>query len=668
MKRTIYFILLISGWLISCGTDETVIDPFEGTDNFIYSFALTAGNQVYDAEITDTLIRITLPPKTSLAGASVRYELAEKATIVPAPETIKDWSRPVDFIITSHNGKQQTYTYVYEYEDLVHKGNVFLKTQAEVNAFAATGITAIEGTLTIGFYKDKPVTNVDSLVYLRRIEGSVIFKYPGSLESIHGLENLEEVGSLTIPGNENITSVSFPVLKVVNIDLDVSNDVTDISLPSLRTVVRNFTVWNLGKSSDIGNLESCGGKLTARGNETGFTFSKLMNAGSLNLGGKIDFPALNKVSEIWIGSGMSSFAVLEECENIRAYNDGRGDFPVLMLVTGSAEVSSATSMPVLKTVGGDFSGFSPLLESVGGVLSCNSNTLADMTHLQKAGEIELNLSASADLTGIRIEKKLTVGQSKGVVCTLKGPEECDYILDINFSSEPEGITFEGFKSVGGLSGYIWRGNVSLPFVHEVNGDCECLVGDSQPGDKIVLENLTEVKGTMSLFAHEISCPKLVTIGKKLKCNEKNTAFEELSLPVLETIGDGSLSLTNPCMDMDMRWCKILNIPKLEQIRGSVNILAGIAEQITMPSLSTIDGTLQISGDYTSAGLNNSLTTLAFPLLTTIRKVEIKNCMALKDYSTFAKVIPTLNSSTWRISGCGYNPVWQDMADGNYVGQ
>ncbi len=666
MKYTICFLLGIFGLLVSCGTDETVVDPFKGKDHYIYSFALTIGDQVYDAEIVDTLIRVTLPPNISLKDASVRYELAEKATISPAPETIEDWSRPVNFVVVSHSGERQTYTYDYAYEDIVYKGNVFLKTQAEVDVFAVTGISAIEGTLIIGFYENNPVTNLDSLIHLHRVDGAIVFKYPGYLESIRGLENLKEVGSLTIPDNEFVTSVSFPDLERVTSDLLIlSQNVTDVSLPSLRTVVHDFSIRNIKKNINachVGNLESCGGKLSVWGSGAEFTFPKLTSANSLDVRGNVNCPELSSVSDIMISGGVALFPLLKECKNIQTYNDGKGDFPVLATIVEAAAVSSTTSTPCLTTVGGDFSGFSPLLESVGGVLSCGSATLIDMPHLQKVGGLDIGLSASVDLTNLQIGQKLVVHQSKGVVCTLKGPEECDYLLNVQFADQPENITFEGFRKVGALEVYVWEGSLLLPFVYEVEGDCSCMVGNSGADDRIELANLKKVGGTIGLFAHQISCPSLVTIGKKLKFSDNNTAFEVLSLPVLESVGNGSLALTNPCLDIDLRWCKSLKLPVLKQIQGSVNIAAGVAERIAMPALTTLDGTLQITGN------NSVLTTLDFPLLAAIRKVEIKNCTALKDYSTFAGVIPELNSSTWRISGCGYNPTWQDMSDGKYIGQ
>lgn len=666
MKYAIFFLLWMCGLFVSCGTDETIVDPFKGTDNYIYSFALVAGGQVYNAEVTDTLIRVTLPPETPLAGASALYELAEKATIEPAPETITDWSQPIDFVVVSHSGDKRTYRFEYVYEDRIYDGDVFLKTQAEVDAFAATGITAIEGTLTVGFYEDRPVVHVDSLIHLRRVSGAIVFKNPANITDIGGLSRLEEIGGLSVPENENITSVSFPNLKVVTSDLTINSKyITAISLPSLRTVIRNFYCRNKGKdknSCNINRLEICGGVLSVRGEGTEFIFSKLTNVGNLNIGSDAGFPALSKVSDILIENDSASFPALEECKSIQIYNNGRGDFPILTTVIESANVSSSTSMPCLKTVGGDFAGFSPLLESVGGAFKCDSDLLAKMPYLQKVGELEINLSSSVELVNLQIGQKLIVRQSKDAVCTLKGPEECDYTLDIYFSDKPEHIAFEGFKRVGALYAYLWEGSIALPFVHEIEGNCNCVVGNSRPGDEIELKNLNRVEGTVSLFAHKIFCPNLLTIGKKLKISENNIAFEELSLPVLRAVGDGSLAQTNPCLDIDLRWCKSLSLPALNRISGSVSIAAGIAERVTMPVLTTLDGTLQITGT------NSSLAVLDFPLLAAIRKVEIKDCVALKDFSAFAGVIPALNTSTWRISGCGYNPTWQDMSDGKYIGQ
>ncbi len=40
---------------------------------------------------------------------------------------------------------------------------------------------------------------------------------------------------------------------------------------------------------------------------------------------------------------------------------------------------------------------------------------------------------------------------------------------------------------------------------------------------------------------------------------------------------------------------------------------------------------------------------------------------LSDFSTFASVIEngSVTDGNWEVTGCAYNPTWQDMKDGRY---
>ena len=58
----------------------------------------------------------------------------------------------------------RTYLYTVERTDIATDGSLTLRTQAEVDAFARSGINTVEGNLTIGGEdEENPVTNLDGL-------------------------------------------------------------------------------------------------------------------------------------------------------------------------------------------------------------------------------------------------------------------------------------------------------------------------------------------------------------------------------------------------------------------------------------------------------------------------------------------------------------------------
>jgi hypothetical protein len=71
--------------------------------------------------------------------------------------------------VTSYNGKERTYHYSLSRTLIVGEGDVLLETAEDVEAFAARGISRIEGNLIIG--KETGSVKEDSLLSFAALSG-----------------------------------------------------------------------------------------------------------------------------------------------------------------------------------------------------------------------------------------------------------------------------------------------------------------------------------------------------------------------------------------------------------------------------------------------------------------------------------------------------------------
>lgn len=147
-------LILAAAVFAFCGcNDKEENQPFAGIDNHITSFALTAKDgTVYRAALVGDEIVVSIPRNVSLEGDTADYELCEQAILYPDPARITDWDNEHRFRVMAYNQTLRDYAYSVKRND-VTAGSVALPTQADVEAFAATGATVIEGNLTIGDFR-----------------------------------------------------------------------------------------------------------------------------------------------------------------------------------------------------------------------------------------------------------------------------------------------------------------------------------------------------------------------------------------------------------------------------------------------------------------------------------------------------------------------------------
>ena len=176
----------------ACSDDD---NDFVGTDNSITAFTLSLNGQQYKAYVSDNEIVVAVPEGVSLNGANAVVKLSENAVISPDPAGITAWDEEYSFTVKAYNEATRSYTYRLVYTPVVSEGNIVLGTQAAVDAFAASGVSVVEGSLTIGVSgSEDTIRDLSGLAKLKEVTYtlSVSSNYAG--KNLSGLSKLEKVG------------------------------------------------------------------------------------------------------------------------------------------------------------------------------------------------------------------------------------------------------------------------------------------------------------------------------------------------------------------------------------------------------------------------------------------------------------------------------------------
>lgn len=358
-------------------------NDFVGSDSYVTSFSLKKGGTTFPAAITDTSIIITAPVGISLDSAAVSFSLSENATIYPKPDSITQWNTEYTFIVNAYNGFRKAYKYTVQRTSVAVNSSVTLATQADVDAFAKTGATEINGNLVIGKTTGADsITNLNGLFNLRTVGYSLIIYPTYSGHDLTGLDNLQSVGTLEIEGVNNLVSLNLPALQRAT-SITVSNPLTEsIAFPKLTTVDQTINVDAPLNNLSLPNLATVGGQLTMKSSLDSsspliqvFAFPMLKTVGSIDIerfkqATKIDLPVLTTTGDLYLDS-------LTALSDLNA--------PVLKTASGTITIPEPTKLaqlvfPTLATIGGDFTLATgsnsrsiaflsfPVLQSVGGQL------------------------------------------------------------------------------------------------------------------------------------------------------------------------------------------------------------------------------------------------------------------------------------------------------------
>lgn len=660
--------------LLSACTKTTIEEgednPFNGTDNHLTSFALKVGNETYVATLTGENINITVPVNTSLAGAKAEYELCEQATILPDPATITEWDKDQTFRVKSYKGEARDYTYSVKWSEIPHEGNILLLTQADVDAFAKSGATLIDGNLIIGSAATADpktaIVSLEGLKAVKEVTSQIIINNSFSGTDLKGLEHIERCSgfyignataattfaqevvvslpALTVTGdlilnNNSIKSVSMPKLTSVGNLLVTSKEIASLELPLLKEVAGDLSVKN--PSTIINNVL------------TEVKFTELVSVGgSLSMQyfpsiAKAEFPKLTYVGggiDVQLNSSTFeelSFPVLETANGIinieRApalatinlpkvkqvssfiFNKvSYGKYPLKSLNLAALEnienefylrdvPMESISLPALKSVGGNM--------TLWGVQSMTTLEMPALTQVKG----KFNLSSANLLQSLDLSKLTELGAIDLTGCLklekVKSPTEIGSVT-VNFASNADCPLplFEGLETVREDFVLSSCSNTAEFNIENIKKIKTFKFNDGATGATLTLTAVTEI-GTLEIGSYrltELNAPNLAKVGD-LKFSSV-WSLATIHIPALKSVGNFSLAE-----------------------HGSWN-----ASNARMTNLD------------------------AFAGITDMESVKIEYCGKLADFSGLSQIIAGLTADKWAVSNCAYNPTYQEMVEGKFT--
>jgi hypothetical protein len=517
-------------------------------------------------------------------------------------------------------------------------------------------------------------TAVETLDFpeLTGVDKDLRIYYADSLRSIHFPKLKNTIGMVTIQGRSGtgankLQTVEFPALKKAggNITLTYWREATTVNFPLLMSA-GVISITNLPKAVSVAmpQLETAAG-LSVQSCDllTGLDFRalKTVTVSSLSIQyvaalTSVEFPELTAVSTLafYIPPANTVFTSLrfpklETANTLTVPNVASLTevyFPLLKTVTGDFRVESTTltnlnDFPALETVGGQLFLYnasaltSTTLPSLKKVGTYRAYGLTSLTTLDVRGITEIG---SLELTGSTMNGLTLIGDDvfPGTL----------YIGSVVSGVIGFPVTIQGFKTVGNLtvsSSYLTA--FAMPQLERVTG----LVNFSS-GSTIAT----------------IDLPNLASAGG-IGINYYN-ALTTLNLPKLATVtgytdaagaakGDFTYTVSSNIASV--------TLPELTSVVGNVSFTGLTAARplatLSLPKLASLTGTLTITGTN-----NATFTDLSgFGALTSAGGITISNFTQLKNFAPLKNVIPALSADTWKVTGCGYNPTYQNMVDGNY---
>ncbi len=706
IKNLIFTLLLFAFITVGCGDDS----DFYGRDNYITFFQLEQNGISFNGSISavDNEIVVTVPENVSLNDAKANIVISENATISPEPSSIKDWTVEQTFVVKGYNGTERIYKYKLERGVVSRDGDITLLTQADVDAFADKGLTEINGNVTIG-----AVSGSDSIHTLTPFSKLTTLKYGLTInptyagKNLDDLKNLKKLGSLKVVElNNTLEEINLPQLEyiVTGINIDFPRKLQKLSLPELKyvdrgvyinkaealkildlgkleAVVEDFTLdggWgeNVLTELNLSSLKNVGGNLKISNWQKQSTVSMpnlesvyKLDLSSLKNAKKIDLSHLKMVkSDLQISSNdelitldlssltsvggdftLSYLPQITSFDGIKALSSVEGKFSVSNL----NKLKDTKGFKSLKSVGKQFDisymaavednleGFSSLSSVGGGGVSINGVSFKtfsgfNLKNISSIGIYAQNISSirEIDLTGLKIEKTITLNNIE-TEYTLKGADVFDGELSFE-GCAPKVV--EGFSELGTLKLSLSSSkypSYSFP-TKKVKKDLSISIYNF---DGFKMPNLVEVGGLVTIFVMS----------------------ETLALELPKIKSMGSLAVGSPIM-------RKLSLPALEEINGDCTIITanymGELEELNIPLIRTINGTLNFSGDYYT---NNKLTNLdCFSTLTSLKAVTIKYNVALVDFSGLKNALNSISEAGWAVSDNAYNPTYKDAKSGKLI--
>lgn len=685
--------------LYSCDKEEI---PADADENFITSFVLSAkdskGNdKEYAGEIIGEEITVNVPYNIDLSEATATVVYTASAKIMPNPATIQDWDSEQVFVVTSYNGASREYTYKIIRSEITQKEDVVLKTMSDITDFYESGISVLEGNLTIGMdiSENNTITSLEGLKNLKKVKGVVFLKDNISTSDFSGLQTLTSIGGLYLGNTSVFSQASIEMLTFTNLehitgDLIIKNDkVSYIDCPKLLKVGGEIDIKSeVIKNINFPILSEIGSKLTI---STPTEYKDEMKLGEIE---KIEFPELVQVKDtlgIYFLSPLKevSFPKLKEAGAIHMPNIAleleKISFPAVEIINGGVYFSSIRGT---SSYGGTINlalkginGFEKTEEIKGVFYVMNFGgleSLPKLSALKKVGGFNLG-SFGKSIVGTLDYRNVEFVTYNGILPSLVIPSDCDECLtqddisNVNVTlNNPE--TKVNYKRVHDFSLKSGIKNVTLSSLEQVLGNFD--YDGSATQISFSMPNLTSVEGYMHVripaMAKKLNFPLLEKVGGQLWLDGlyNSPAFKN-DFSSLKTVGcnaNPAYAETEPESSNDYKiprgamhirsTTKTFDFPVLERVGGRGLTIRG-SKPVKAPKLKQVDGTLCI--------YDSSLAEAGYSALEKIGGLYFVKNAKMTDFSFYAKFITNgqINSENWKVIDCGYNPTYQDMQEGRY---
>lgn len=723
-KNVLWMILLFLSLAVASCSDNDEPKPADADENFITEFSLAVhgdngAEQVFRAEISDNIITLTVPYNVDLTGAKANVTWTPSATILPDPSTITNWGDEQVFRVTSYNGDTNEYTYKVVRAEITQKGNVEIKKMADIENFANAGTSAIEGDLIIGTDDGEEITSLEKLSNLKSVSGNIIIKNSFKATDLTGLENVVQIGGLIV-GNETTASqaalnlVTMGALADISGDIIIRNDNLQwVRLEKLAYVGGSVIIAsNNIESVEFPELEDIEGNF----NVCGFTEETKDKYGNVNMGGKISSLTFSKLAKVSGNIGFDYLASLQSISlpelstvgsielNSLGHQIKTVDFQNLNKVernlrinsvrTSGQFMSDATSNTSLESLG-----TMSKLESVGETLEfmyfAKLPAIPDFSSLKQVKNIHfkgldnvanaLNISnvSFADGGEIHIESWTAMPTVIG-----SGDQPIDIILQTDASNDLKSSapSVKGFNSIKNLTLFLQGGakfdeNATIEYdMKQITGDVsvETNLGYGTGKNIFKFSNLQKINGALLIGRNgntqfgAIKMPNLVDVGGQFYWGPAN--ISEYDFSNLESVGcanDAKLVVEptgepSGMLYIDGYWLENnFELPKLTHVGGSKSIYLSLTwswvSSFSFPMLKTIDSSFIVNGE------GCEVSSIAMKQLESVKSVMISNLANYSDFSDFSTPIVngSITKDNWSVTGCGYNPTYEDMKEGRY---
>ena len=689
MKRLIWYAIVSVLFFSAC--DKTR-KPEDADDNYITSIVLAVDGRRYAATILDDTITIAVPDTVALNKATAEFRYTRSASIVPKPETIKNWGNECTFRVTSYNGAVREYAYRVERSDIVTEGTVVLASNADVASFAKTKTVSVKGNLIIGSDASgaEPITDIQSLSCLQEVTGIIKIRSSFAGSDLTGLENVQRVGGLQIGtsvdyfSSEALKLVSMSSLREVSGDIVVYADAVELcvfdalskvdgSVIFCSPVLAGISMSSLTMVSKDVSVQVNDRDGKAGGNIALFELPKLVEVGGVMLNGipsliGVRLPALERAHNIRLTNIGQLFSTLEIPKLVsvdgvlRVAADAIGNTE-LKEIMGISNVTRIGMLSLIRMTGLELPSALPALTQLCGLELITMEKLPQMIDISNAemapadgsyGMIRINntsiekIQTKDDLSRMNVK----VEESKGIELTCSTVHNFSYRMREGVVDKLE---LASLKRVLGNLDISIDAVVSFPSLQSVDGYVLIDIVKKQSRESILMPSLETVGGQLYLSGTHDGVYGVDFRSLRSVCTAENPAYNYRKKGVSDPTGSFTVWFRRNSKGE-------LDLPKLEKVGGDGILIKNLAKW-SAPALSSVEGYFIVQEG------NVASDSFELPGLKKLGVLIFSSLEKFTDFEGFAPLVTNkviTDKSQWSISDCGYNPTFDNMKKGLYT--